>query len=388
MSYSVMALGPNDLALGTEELAPYHKPGGDPFVVSDLRLATADGVKAPYLTHRILPAGAHKVCVLSLVGPEGRPKVAGYEILAPEAAVRAALAAAGKRGTDYGFCLVFLHFGGADQARALARTLPGVDMIASFEKNQDTYEKPEVFERDAAQAGLARTHVVFPGWHGKSLLLWDGQPDATGSWTTVASRREMLPVPPNVPKGQRPPGSDPDVWNLLIEHKRSIGEQGILEQMAEQRPTPTGASYVGNAKCDECHVSAKEVYEASAHSAAWKSLVKREEHDGWPVTKHPDCVSCHVIGFGEKSGFVNAAKTPHLLDVGCEACHGPGSIHVEAARPWQGKKMTAAERAALKEKSKLVPAGPPTCIRCHDFEQSPGFDYQVNWELIKHGLDK
>jgi hypothetical protein len=194
-------------------------------------------------------------------------------------------------------------------------------------------------------------------------------------------------------KGKRPPGSDPEVWEMLRQQKQSVGEEGILEQMAERRPTDNGASYVGTAKCGECHKSSLVAWQASQHSEAWASLLAREKLDGWPVTKHPDCVSCHVVGYGEKSGFINGAKTPQLANVGCENCHGAGSGHVAALQPLQqriaaGAKITPEELAAARSKGKLPAATSNHCVVCHDFEQTPGFDFNDLWPQIEHGLDK
>lgn len=392
MNYRVFPLGPNDLAMGSKALADFHDETGDPFLVTDLRRVEGDKENAPYLTYSIQQAGPHKVCLLSLAGPQGKRAGEGYRVLSPVDAVAQAQAKAGKRGRDYDLCLVFVNYGPADTARRLAKTLPGVDVIAGFERRFETKEAPEVFERDPARDGVARTCVLFPGWRGKNLLLWEGRKDASGSWVTVATKREVLQMPPQVPKGKRPPGSDPEVWNMLIESKRQIGADDILERMAERRPSRNGSRYVGSKACESCHESAWAVLQDSLHGHAWESLVRREADDGWPVTRHPDCVSCHVVGYGEKTGFVSVEKTPHLANVGCEACHGAGSNHVAAWKGVQrlrdaGQPVSAEALQAARKKGLLGKMPQGRCFECHDFEQSPGFDFQDRWEQIEHGLD-
>ena len=96
---------------------------------------------------------------------------------------------------------------------------------------------------------------------------------------------------------------------------------------------------------------------------------------GWPVTQYPDCVSCHVVGYGDASGFTNPETTAQLANVGCERCHGAGSAHSAApATSRMGK----------------VGGGTPSvvCTQCHDFEQSPDFDYTKRWPIIEHGKQK
>lgn len=45
----------------------------------------------------------------------------------------------------------------------------------------------------------------------------------------------------------------------------------------------------------------------------------------------PACLSCHVTGYGKPSGYV-AGTEKDLFMVGCEACHGPGAQHIDAAQ--------------------------------------------------------
>jgi hypothetical protein len=94
----------------------------------------------------------------------------------------------------------------------------------------------------------------------------------------------------------------------------------------------------------------------------------------------PDCVSCHVTGFGYKGGFEDEVKTPHLFGNGCENCHGPGSLHA-------GQPGNAIFRKPLvlsmEDKDKVG----QTCMKCHDLDNDPHFDIS-KWEKIKHGREK
>ncbi len=74
-----------------------------------------------------------------------------------------------------------------------------------------------------------------------------------------------------------------------------------------------------------------------------------------------------------ESGFVSDLKTPLLMDVGCEVCHGPGSAH--NANPYKVK-MPVAEPNAV-------------CIKCHTPEHSGDYagHEQEKLKLIKHWVE-
>ena len=165
---------------------------------------------------------------------------------------------------------------------------------------------------------------------------------------------------------------DRDVVALILDHRQQVKELGLREEMAERSPTRTGASYVGSDKCAACHASAFKLWKESKHGHAWETLVEAEAGDryGWPVTHYPDCVACHTVGYGEKSGFVSPEKTPGLRGVGCEECHGPASDHI---------------RNPIGAVLGKVDVG--TCRDCHDFEQTPDFDYSERWQKIAHELE-
>jgi Cytochrome c554 and c-prime len=121
------------------------------------------------------------------------------------------------------------------------------------------------------------------------------------------------------------------------------------------------SKFVGNDACAGCHSSAVDVWKNSKHSHAFQTLKDKQR------TSDPDCVSCHVVGFSEKGGFVSEEKSPQLANVQCESCHGPRKDHVTNPSLKTGK--TAAKDA---------------CATCHTPPHSPGFDNKKYWEMIKH----
>ena len=137
-----------------------------------------------------------------------------------------------------------------------------------------------------------------------------------------------------------------------------------------------GAEYVGANKCKMCHSKQFKAWQATKHATAWMGLEKADPKaaadlagklgvklEGNPATVD-DCVQCHVTGFHLPGGYPGAdsVKTAALVNVTCETCHGPGSVHA-AAKPEDRKKTI---NGAPSEK---------LCVQCHTAITSPKFNF-------------
>ncbi len=114
--------------------------------------------------------------------------------------------------------------------------------------------------------------------------------------------------------------------------------------------TPPNATYVGSDTCKVCHLKDAKTWQAHKHSKTFQLLEGGEQ-------KNPECLKCHTTGYGKPSGFVSMEQTPNLANTGCEACHGPGSAHNEAAK-------NAPETGAWDKKISRVMPG--SCVACHN----------------------
>lgn len=148
---------------------------------------------------------------------------------------------------------------------------------------------------------------------------------------------------------------DPAVRAVLKEYDSKVA---ALLREEELKPV-AGGQYLGAESCVECHQGFVESWRATKHSSAFATL------EGVGKSKDPECVKCHVVGFGEEGGFLSAKATPALSGVQCEACHGPGREHAADFRP-------------------MRPVGVEVCVSCHTKENSPLFDYNEYHEKIKH----
>jgi peroxiredoxin len=122
--------------------------------------------------------------------------------------------------------------------------------------------------------------------------------------------------------------------------------------------------FSGNDKCAVCHPMETATWRYTDHAVAFDTLVARgADHD-------PECVGCHVVGFGAPGGYSEAKREPHLENVGCEVCHGPGGGHLASKSKTLGVARTEDYLAV--------------CQRCHDPEHSLGFEYTSFLPKISH----
>lgn len=128
-----------------------------------------------------------------------------------------------------------------------------------------------------------------------------------------------------------------------------------------------GAAYAGSQACQPCHQQESAKHGRSGHATALASLERRNYH------RDPDCLRCHVTGLGLKDGWNRKVQRSGLAEVGCESCHGRGSLHI------------AEHQQKTPSSGSLTPVTPATCRRCHDAENSPRFEYPAYWRMIAHG---
>jgi thiol-disulfide isomerase/thioredoxin len=112
--------------------------------------------------------------------------------------------------------------------------------------------------------------------------------------------------------------------------------------------------YLGTNTCGMCHGQEHASWQLTWHSAAWATL-RRLGHD-----TDAACTGCHVTGAGRATGWMPGGDDL-MVDVGCEACHGPGGPH-------DGERTDAAT----------------TCVACHDADHSIAFSYEKGLPLIDH----
>jgi predicted CXXCH cytochrome family protein len=186
---------------------------------------------------------------------------------------------------------------------------------------------------------------------------------------TIARREQAAARPVELPKGKnafalRPVPLEssfeslPEAKAIVTAYDRDVGKLNLAwakEHGADCPAPPRGEpSFVGNETCRDCHEEAFAVWDKSKHAHAYATLEEVGKNF------HLQCVGCHVTGWQKPGGVCRIDKVDERKDVGCESCHGPGSIHSED--PSNDNVIRKNE--------------PKHCVGCHDVENSPHFEFQ------------
>jgi len=130
------------------------------------------------------------------------------------------------------------------------------------------------------------------------------------------------------------------------------------DAVSEPAP-PAGQTYTGVKRCSSCHFTQYMTWKKTKHAKeAWESMAAKYRTDA-------ECLPCHSTGYGEPTGFKDEASTPNLTGTTCEACHGPGSAHEEACKPFLNVKKLSPEQEKIARDSiyKILPGN--ICAHCH-----------------------
>jgi hypothetical protein len=115
--------------------------------------------------------------------------------------------------------------------------------------------------------------------------------------------------------------------------------------------------YVGDPEknCKLCHKDQVTAWAKWPMAKAWDRLDDKQKKD-------EKCFTCHVTGYKKPGGFVSYDKTPKLVGIQCEACHGPAGDHMKV--PLNDK---------AKKKSTMTVPSEASCKVCHAKAGNPNF---------------
>lgn len=255
--------------------------------------------------------------------------------------------------------LLLLSYASKERTQEIASAVPLFDIAIAGD-----YIK----RHEAEKIGTRPTLLVAADYDGKYLGQIDLRIAETGGVAEVA------PVLHPVLQSIEP---IPEFTRYLTAYKQDTENLPVpqSQQTAEK-------VYAGASSCRTCHADAWTQWRTHHHSRAMKALVDKQMH------YNPDCLRCHTVAFRQPGGFTDLRVTPHLSNVQCEVCHGPGQKHVDHHR--------AAAMMQSEGGSTAVPAGaehPPElrmewdaqfCMQCHDPQNDPHFNFEQDILRVRH----
>lgn len=209
------------------------------------------------------------------------------------------------RDGEAGGPVTFADAGGVARAEELVSVSERIRELEAKLNSWSTDKKVDPGDVAARRADLERLRA-----EKRELEKTDAPPPGSFFRVEVAEIREKL-------------GADEDVTKVMLGYFARVNEHNKVA-FADRKPEPAAAgqaSYVGVAACGECHADELKVWSASPHAKAYETLQAKH------VEFNLECVGCHVTGYGKPGGSTVTHVGP-LEDVGCETCHGPGSLHV------------------------------------------------------------
>lgn len=175
--------------------------------------------------------------------------------------------------------------------------------------------------------------------------------------------------------------------NYLARYRQAMH---IVQAMAPvpglRNPGDGKPTYIGTEACKKCHEHAYDIWVKTPHAHAYKTLVEAKR----PSLRQYDaeCIVCHTVGFGYNSGYTDEVKTKHLENVGCESCHGPGSLHAKNPENQEWRDRMNQHWRGAKKKNDAIER---FCQTCHDAENDVHWihngqkdPFKEKWSKIIH----
>jgi 2',3'-cyclic-nucleotide 2'-phosphodiesterase (5'-nucleotidase family) len=237
--------------------------------------------------------------------------------------------------------LIVLANTGVERAKEIAQQMPDIDVIVCGH-GPDEIKSPYF---------INGVHVVKAGYDGVSMgtlkLSLDRNNKIIGAQGSVISLQKDI-------------AEDQEMLGLLDAYHQGLEDHADELFTGEQVQPPSGGSYAGAAACSSCHQSQTQQWNTTGHATAFSSLITKNQD------YNPECVACHVTGFGYTGGFERPDYSPEMANVQCEMCHGAGAEH--AAQPAAGYGAITAL----------------ACVNCHTSDKSPDFDYAAYYQKVAH----
>jgi len=354
------------------------------------------------------PKGARvKVGVVGTIGQSVVDKInkldSSMKFKSNSDAIPAALAA--MKAKDPGV-RVLLYQGTEDEAKVLAQNIDEFDVILTLSSDSEPRTQVAFADPLPGKEQKPKAQIVQVGHKGRYVGVMGVFRGPEGK---LEYRWELVPLGVEFKTPADKQAANPGV-QLLEAYTKELKDkdflsrypQALLPLQVVHEKKRFHPQFIGSSRCKTCHESEYEVWDTSRHANAFPTL---SEH---PKAKPPhnrqfdgECVVCHTTGFGYQTGYRDEKRTPHLFGVGCETCHGPGSMHADepgnkdhrlALSPWKADPKDYLTAKAVEEKEPSIPVAERAvadkvfrlCIQCHDTDNDHNFKLE-KWHIIGHG---
>jgi hypothetical protein len=378
LGYAAVGFGPEDLRLDLFSIVINLNEAAEPLVSANVGIGDFDSGFTKRF--KIVDAGGWKIGIVTVLG---KKEIAAFKnsgdlvLQEPGQAINEVLPELRNARCDQ---LVLLAHAEIEETKELARRFPEFNWVVTARGADEPPNQP-------ARIDGATAPLIEVGHKGMYVVVVGLYKNKTPSF-----RYQRVPLDHRF-------ADAPEIHAMHVAYQEQLKQLG-LDNLG-LRPTlhPSGRRFAGSQACADCHTNATAVYENTPHFHATDTLVKLEP----PRHFDPECLSCHATGwepqkyFPFESGFLSLKETPELVGNGCENCHGPAAEHVAAETGESSATDDEIEqlRAALRLKivdnegnkgDQVWKEGGVVdmCMKCHDLDNSPDFDFQTYWPKVKH----
>jgi len=346
MKCAAFGVGAYDLSLGIQFLRELDSRGTVPILSANLLDPQGKTIFRPFLVQDV---GSMKVGIFSLVSADlKRDKVPNnhqFTLRDPLETAREVVAKLRAAGAEVVLLLTDME---GRASRRLAMELPIDFIVGSDRRNQISLpilvQNTYIMHLDRGGRSIGRLEVA------RAPTQNTGSSEA-GSVVLgkLTIRNSFVQLRLEIPDH---PAVGPMVTKTLEELSRIQAE--VASAPPEKNDEDCGKEYVGIAVCRRCHEDRFRGWSPTQHAHAYQTLVaKNRQFD-------VECVACHAVAFECEQDKIDWKALERFVNVQCEACHGPGSLHVQSKGT---ETLTAGADLAA------------ACPRCHTEERSPEFDF-------------
>jgi len=371
MGYHAINIGMQEARVPVTQLREWSELSGNILISANVRDSEGMPVTRTYIIHDI---GEIRVGITGIAGALVQPAGAAElpNIVVPVEPLKEVMEEFKRNRVDF---VVLLADTIEDEIKAILKEVPEIDFVV----------QGQGFTRiqRAAATLVGETRIVRIGDQGKVIgwTRFDFEPDGT----ILGEESSFTALDPSV-------AYNPDIEKLLLEFKTELkarrddfmGDPGNpFQRPATYELVDILSGFAGQNHCLSCHPGFSLDEDIVGHGGAWLKLSEENR-------TNPACLPCHTTGYGLATGLQDVYRDNHLINVTCEACHGPGALHV--------REQTIL-RYHLDESFLLPPEDPvnlpfrkevpmEVCLKCHTKEWSPNFDYKTWVTRVNHSSIK